>query len=261
MNLDSGDTILGHDFILYLRELTQAVELDVFFLRWVNGTPQPWNELVASRSIPVNASGWQVLNLKSVRDPFVESVACVDMYVGETNMLNQTTLLNKTQIAETFVLNDFCANENDNLPFVATYMYGEISLPPIFGKRSVGANHPNLCSRDTKCSVRYHRVNLNDYLPAAGIVYPQQVDVGQCGGVLHKTQANSWHHRQFSATDRQEGSTDSLDMSLESQYQCVPSKYGDLLVLRDIGGGELVLKVIPDFVITGCALQQCSSEI
>ena len=92
VNVRSGDTVLGHDFILYLRPPTEHVKLDVFFLLTVNATP-PWEELVANRSIPINASGWQVLNLKSEVDPFVQSIACVDMYVRETDANDQRTLL------------------------------------------------------------------------------------------------------------------------------------------------------------------------
>ena len=262
VNVRSGDTVLGHDFILYLRPPTEHVKLDVFFLRTVNATP-PWEELVANRSIPINASGWQVLNLKSEVDPFVQSIACVDMYVRETDANDQRTLLNQTQIAERFVLNDCAPDETANLPFVATYMFGGISLP-IFGKRSVGASHPNQCSRDTNCSLQYRRVDLNDYLPP-DIIYPHQADLGQCGGIIQHFPANS-HHQQYLAMDRQEKQEEKQesavgeDSSQESLYQCIPNNYRDLLVLRSVAF-ELVLELIPDFVITGCTLQSCGSEI
>ena len=255
VNLRSGDTVLGHDFILYLRPPTESVKLDIFFLRTVNVT-SPWEELVANRSIPFNASGWQVLNLKSVVEPIVQSTACVDMYVGETNANNQRTLLNQTQIAERFVLNDCAPDETAILPFAATYMSGGISLP--IGKRSVGASHPNQCSRDTNCSVQYRRADLNDHLPP-DIIYPHQADLGQCGGIFT---ANS-HHLAMDRQEKQEEKQESTvgeDSSQEGLYQCIPNNYRDLLVLRNVAF-ELVLELIPDFVTTGCTLQSCGSEI
>ena len=261
VTLHSRDMILSHDFILYLRS-PNNVKLDIFFIRTVNETP-PWEELVANRSIPVNASGWQVLHLKTGNDPITERRVCVDMFVRQTNSMNQKSLLSQSQIVEKFVLNDCSPSEIANLPFATTYMlhFGTITLPPLFGKRSVGAYPPEQCTRDTKCSLQSHRVNLNDYI-SGKVLYPLEVDLGECGSREHSsTNSHSYQPPLDNNREEQKGDWESTvgeDLGQTRLYQCIPNTYSSLLVLVNIGG-ELILEGIPDFVITGCTLQPCSS--
>ena len=257
INTDSRDAVLGHDFILYLRQPPEAVRLDVFFLRTVNATP-PWDELVASRTVPVNGSGWQAFHLKSVADPITESSVCVEMYVRETNNINERRLLNRSELAERFVLDDCSPSEIANQPFVATFMlhYGTITLPPLFGRRSVRSLDLTSCSYSNQCSLQSHRVDPTDYL-SSDILYPQEVDLGACANGP-KSAANDRSRPKSATVDRERGGEiGSAEHSLlKTQYQCVPTQYTSLLLLVAIDS-ELALELIPDLVIAGCTLQPC----
>ena len=263
----SRDTILGHNFILYLRVPDEPVKLDVYFLRTMNASP-PWDELVANRSIPVNASGWQVFHLKSETDPIVENSVCVDMYVREINTSGERAFLNQTQIAERFVLDDSSLDEIANQPFVATFMlhHGTITLPPFFGKRSVRSLRQPSCSRHTNCSLQSHRVNPANYFSVA-ILYPQEIDLGWCGNTEHLV-TNTHTHSLTTDEDEEKnessgvmGSGDVEVLNKSTQlYQCVPSEYNSVLMLIKIDN-QLVIELIPDLIIAGCTLQPCSREI
>ena len=175
--LQENDTILGHDFVIFKRPSQEEMELDVLLLQVID---PGFLDVVSHRILPANTSGWQVFHIESKFRSIVGATECVIMYVRGMTLMNETVALNRSELAETFVLDEAPLSNASNKPLAATFAIGTVSFPPVFVKRSV-EEEPEIsaCSKTAECVLEPHSIHLDRYFPV-NILFPKKANLGRC---------------------------------------------------------------------------------